>query len=730
MGHQAPRYINYTMQSLNGMTTTITTTTTPDTSPPVMGANGCGSGTVGLAAGVRKREGVPPRRRPKQEETDESSLSEQEESEEEEHATPQPNAEACAELQGEETEPQSGSMSAERRLRRCWEREQREIAWRWTWLQLQVAELVRQSRECDRLDRKWRARQPATASAATESKKNDPSLSRRKLQRPPSRTKPPPPPFDKDAPHPLFSLPGLYANRETPSRQSSDDKEEPVESASSMAAVEESVALPTNSLNDCKRFATDQPPAAAKNEKGKSKKKRKEAKKKKKEEEITLVSESLQNDPDWTERRIGAKTFPGYSGREHLKHLQETQKHKKKKRRQKHNYLRSSDFDINSYISLGSSSTIITDQLRKEEIFTPTWRISADAVPADSGTGGVSSSEEDTSDETFALRHFGLELVERRRYLAPKLEKQRKRKRRQENKGLQSGLVQGKAGSGDEDPTANEANGGKDRAVPMRRNGLARAHMSQLISDLASKLPSKNEPHSSNQESSGSTASQNGDEEPYRKRFLLENFALARETYLNADRNENQPWQPPSPSELASLPERHGLEDTEYMDTTGDKTVNSGGPAEGRRFVYYEDMGYNMFDEEEEDGGEDDDEDLFMPDNSVGSRKRKSRLKEAKGNQRPRGKGGKGLRMERTGMAQNRHARRDSWIVQMVSDEENLESEEEEGEEEDECHWDCTEEEEDPPGNRWEIVHRTKRSQEAEPRRNVIVLRRVQDLCN
>lgn len=108
------------------------------------------------------------------------------------------------------------------------------MAWRWTWLQLQIAELNRQSRDWeDRLDRKRRSRQRVVPLVGDSDSNDDnaqgstlnpssppssclrtmglvPPARYRKLSRPrvPNKYKPPPlPQFDDDAPHPLFSSP-------------------------------------------------------------------------------------------------------------------------------------------------------------------------------------------------------------------------------------------------------------------------------------------------------------------------------------------------------------------------------------------------------------------------------------------------------------------------------------------------------------------------------------------
>lgn len=108
------------------------------------------------------------------------------------------------------------------------------MAWRWTWLQLQIAELNRQSRDWeDRLDRKRRSRQRVVPLVGDSDSNGDnaqgltlnpssppssclrtmglvPPTRHRKLSRPrvPNKYKPPPlPQFDDDAPHPLFSSP-------------------------------------------------------------------------------------------------------------------------------------------------------------------------------------------------------------------------------------------------------------------------------------------------------------------------------------------------------------------------------------------------------------------------------------------------------------------------------------------------------------------------------------------
>lgn len=66
-----------------------------------------------------------------------------------------------------------------------------------------------------------------------------------------------------------------------------------------------------------------------------------------------------------------------------------------KKKKRKHSNLRSSDFDINNYVSLGNSTVITTEHLRTESIHTPTWRLLAEDEdpPSAAATGDGSSSE-------------------------------------------------------------------------------------------------------------------------------------------------------------------------------------------------------------------------------------------------------------------------------------------------------------------------------------------------
>lgn len=69
-------------------------------------------------------------------------------------------------------------------------------------------------------------------------------------------------------------------------------------------------------------------------------------------------------------------TFQGITG-SHVQFKAQPSKEsgsKSLKKKRKHSHLRSSDYDINNYISIGSSSTVITEQVRTEDIFTPTWR--------------------------------------------------------------------------------------------------------------------------------------------------------------------------------------------------------------------------------------------------------------------------------------------------------------------------------------------------------------------
>lgn len=699
------------------------------------GWNGNANGKGGRAAlGGSRRDW----RRPQQEET-ESSSSDKEEAEHEVAApapSTNPNKEkeeaAATPLPIDRGNTDHDPFAVEMRLRRGWERERCDMAWRWTWLQLQIAELNRQSRDWeDRLDRKRRSRQRVVPLVGDSDSNGDnaqgltlnpssppssclrtmglvPPTRHRKLSRPrvPNKYKPPPlPQFDDDAPHPLFSspFPGLYANRR-PS-QAADQPATPLAATGAVdgapdlerssvpvdaAAVAVAAAGKTPAVVAASQQHPKQTDGAKPNSASISKKRRREER-----EPIEVIDrppppkvEPLASRPTPTAGRgkaVDRRPPPVVRAvsSKALAKPQQAAKGPAKKKKRKHSNLRSSDFDINNYVSLGNSTVITTEHLRTESIYTPTWRLLAEDEdpPSAAATGDGSSSEEDTSDETFAFRHFEQELVERRRYLAPKLEKERKQRLRRGRGGAAAATAAPAAvasGLGKSDAAIDHAakdstgaasiggGGGKPQVLPTsaRAAGNARAHMSQVISSLAALLPiTKSDavgppPSSSSTNLTSTTTTLAPTPEPdaaERKQFLKQNFALAKDTYVNDYLINGRSWQPPPRPQpaKAGADGGGGSSDDDDEDDGGGGEFAAMGPGFGSvpsgsgRFAYYEDAGYNVLDDDDEDDDGDDDEDLFTPGAPSASKSAASARKRKKvsgGGARPpnRGKGGGG----------------------------------------------------------------------------------------